>query len=126
MNYKEVFDAARRRPGMLGLDGSYVAASAFIAGCDAGNAWRLLDGFKEWLASELGEGRNLTWQALVLRHSLVGGSDQGLSRLSQGEADVVAVETLFRLLEEFWTARDASGLGWIFARYESIFEDRDG
>ena len=49
MNYRELFQQIRERPGMWGLDGSYGQFCAFLLGCDAGNAWPLLTGFREWL-----------------------------------------------------------------------------
>ncbi|WP_433183569.1 hypothetical protein [Actinoallomurus sp. CA-150999] len=124
MDYEEVFSLAHERPRMLGLDGSYAAAAAFVNGCDAGNAWRLLDGFSEWLAVELGEGANLSWQALVIRHAVsVGRWRSPSARLSDAE-NSVAVDTLFRLLREFLNVRNKDGLAKIFVRYSALFGDR--
>ncbi|GAA3688223.1 hypothetical protein GCM10022267_88710 [Lentzea roselyniae] len=122
MDYVETFRMARDRPRMLGLDGSFVAAAAFVNGCDAGNSWRLLDGFGEWLAAGLGDGANLSWQALVVRHSLPGGSPNSPAELVLGEQEnSVVVARLFELLEEFWDVRQKRGLAEIFAQYTKVF-----
>lgn len=121
MDYVEIFRMARDRPGMLGLDGSFVAAAAFVNGCDAGNSWRLLDGFGEWLATGLGDGANLSWQALVVRRSLLGGSPNSPAELVGEQENSVAVARLFELLEEFWDVRRKRGLAEIFAQYSKVF-----
>ncbi|UWS71482.1 hypothetical protein [Streptomyces noursei] len=121
MDYQDIFSLARERPRMLGLDGSFVTAAAFVGGCDAGNSWRLLDGFSEWLAVELGDGANLSWQALVIRHALPDGPRRSPSGPLDGEDNSMAVETLFRLLEEFWDIRERDGLSVIFARHSDAF-----
>ncbi|MGW7140666.1 hypothetical protein [Streptomyces xanthophaeus] len=121
MDYQEVFSLAHERPRMLGLDGSYVAAAAFVNGCDAGNSWRLLDGFSEWLAVELGDGANLSWQALVVRHALPNGLWKSPADPLGHEDNLAAVSTLFRLLGEFWGIRQRDGLAGIFSRYAEVF-----
>ncbi|SMD25207.1 hypothetical protein [Lentzea albidocapillata] len=121
MDYLEIFKMARDRPRMLGLDGSFVAAAAFVNGCDAGNSWRLLDGFREWLATGLGDGANLSWQALVVRHSLSGGSPNSPAELVGEGENSVAVARLFELLEEFWEVRQKRSLAGIFAQYTKVF-----
>lgn len=121
MDYQEIFGIAYERPRMLGLDGSYVAAAAFVTGCDAGNSWRLLDGFSEWLAVELGEGANLSWQALVLRHALPNGPWKSPAEPLGSDDNSKVVSTLFRLLNEFWDARESDGLAAIFSGYAEVF-----
>lgn len=121
MDYKEVFALACERPKMFGLDGSYVAAAAFVNGCDAGNDWRLLAGFREWLAVELQDGRNLSWQALVIRHAFPSGPWKSPTELLGNDDNSTAVGTLFRLLGEFWDFRQGSGLSEIFLRYFGVF-----
>ncbi|MFD9219524.1 hypothetical protein ACFWDI_05725 [Streptomyces sp. NPDC060064] len=101
MDFQELFRTARERPKMLGLDGSYVTVAAFVNGCDAGNSWRLLDGFAEWLAAELGEGTNLSWQALILRYALPNGPRPSPTSPLSARDNSRAVETLFRLLDEY-------------------------
>ena len=65
MDYPNLFTQIHRRPGMFGLDGSYGQYCAFINGLDAGNDWRLLTGFREWLVTRLEKGDNLGWPGLV-------------------------------------------------------------
>ncbi|WP_415940254.1 hypothetical protein [Streptomyces sp. 039-1] len=121
MDYQEIFVLARERPRMLGLDGSFMAAAAFVTGCDAGNSWRLLDGFSEWLSTELGDGANLSWQALVIRHALPNGPWKSPTDPLEGGDNSAAVEALFRLLGEFWDTRQKNGLAGIFAQYSDAF-----
>ncbi|WP_086668476.1 hypothetical protein [Lentzea kentuckyensis] len=121
MDYLDIFKMARERPRMLGLDGSFAAASAFVAGCDAGNSWRLLDGFSEWLAMNLGDGVNLSWQALVVRHAALGERVKSPGDISGNEENSAAVEVLFDLLVEFWNVRQEIGLAEIFAKHAEIF-----
>ncbi len=46
MNYRELFAAVQKRPGMFGLDGSFKQFCIFLEGCDAGTFWSLLAGFR--------------------------------------------------------------------------------
>lgn len=66
VSYRDLFTAVHRSPESYGLDGSYSQAVAFVLGCDAGNDWSLLLGFREWLATRLGCEANLAWPALVM------------------------------------------------------------
>ncbi|WP_147268083.1 hypothetical protein [Spongiactinospora rosea] len=124
MDYLEVFNIARQRPRMLGLDDSFLAATAFVAGCDAGNSWRLLDGFSEWLATNLEDGANLSWQALVIRHALPNFPQKYPAEPLGDEENVAAVEALFSLLAEFWDTREKDGLAEIFSRFSEVFGGR--
>lgn len=106
---------------MLGLDGSFMAAAAFVCGCDAGNSFRLLDGFREWLASKIGDGANLSWQSLVLRCAFP--SDRFSAGVPRDEdEEAIATETLFELIEEFFEIRQNDGLMNIFIEYAARFE----
>ncbi|MFB9832677.1 hypothetical protein ACFFNX_10810 [Actinoallomurus acaciae] len=122
MDYRELFRQAFRRPMMFGLDGSFAGATAFVNGCDAGNAWRLLDGFSEWLAVGLGHGQNLSWQALILRHALPDGPWGSPIAKLDNRRNGLAVNALFDLLNEFLEFRDENGLAVIFARYFEMFD----
>src|SRR2546429_8078719 len=55
-----------RRPGAYGLR-TFDQAAAFFTGFDAALEWKLLDGFREWLAAVAGAGANLTGAAWALR-----------------------------------------------------------
>lgn len=52
---------------MFGLDGSYVMYVAFLYGYREGSGDDLLARLKEKLVGDLGTGRNLGWDALLLR-----------------------------------------------------------
>jgi hypothetical protein len=122
MDYLDIFKMARERPRMLGLDGSFVAASAFVAGCDAGNSWRLLDGFSEWLATKLRDGANLSWQALVIRHAARNGVVKSSAGISDSDENSAVVDVLFDLLAEFWNERQKVGLAEIFMKNAEVFD----
>lgn len=103
MNYRELFTLVHRRPGMYGLDGSFKHFSIFVDGCDAGSSWTLLTGFREWLIVQVNDRDNLVWPALVLWLAFPSGK-----RPDELDANdnAVAVEMLFRLLDEFLELRE--------------------
>lgn len=96
----------------------YDVVSAFVLGCDAGNDWGLLAGFREWLILRLDGGNNLVWPALVLEIAFPGeGRSSAKLELPCGHHH--AVETLFDLLAEFLEVRNKrDGLREIFEKYE--------
>lgn len=121
MNYQELFALVHQRPGMYGLDGSFKHFCVFVMGCDAGTSWSLLTGFREWLIIQLGEEGNLGWEPLVELIALPSREEFGVP-LSAHE-DTVAVEALFRLLDEFLELRKHSqGLTKVFREYAALSE----
>ncbi|MFJ9792409.1 hypothetical protein [Streptomyces globosus] len=118
MEYRRLFADVRKRPGSYGLNGSFREVVAFINGCDAGNSWGLLVGFREWLALKADTEANLAWPFLILKIAKVAaaGSEVGLE-LSDSE-EVKALEVLFEELDSFLTARNGShGAAVVIAKY---------
>ena len=116
MNYRELFSLVHERPGMYGLDGSFKHFYIFVMGCDAGTSWSLLAGFREWLIVQLNEGDNLVWPALVELIALP--SRKQICEPLDADENTAAVETLFRLLDEFLELRKGyQGLPNIFQEY---------
>jgi hypothetical protein len=146
MNYRELFQQIRERPGMWGLDGSYGQFCAFLLGCDAGNAWSLLIGFREWLVVRFKESHrpdNVVWDGLILwlafpecwratplwadksvavyTLELPAGTRTDPSETNNHARR--AVELLFDLLDAFWEEREQfRGLTKIFAEYATWLE----
>ena len=95
---------ARKRPSLLGLDGSFGEYVAFLNGLDLGAGGRALEGFGEWVGRRTGhQGWELVWPLLVLREASVDRSAGAWHELT-AEDDARAAVTLFELLSEF--ARD--------------------
>jgi hypothetical protein len=91
---------------MYGLDGSFGQLVAFVVGLNAGNDSKLLTGFRESLVVRFDDGDNLSWPALVLRLAFPDETGAALhSRLVEPDRNRHAVETLFRLLDEFLARR---------------------
>jgi len=93
-----------RRPGAYGLR-TFDQAAAFFTGFDAALEWKLLDGFREWLAAETGSGANLTWPALALRLQ-----PERVEWLAPSDPSVVAEDSqmaaLFEALRRFLALRE--------------------
>lgn len=120
-HYQALLTAVRREPARHGVDGSFSAMTAFLLGLDAGNSWNMLTGFQEWLVVRLGQGHDLTWPLLV-RHLAPGGWSHPLTK----QADAAAVNTLHRLLRDFFTIRERpDGLASIFRDYQSWMVTQD-
>ncbi|MFG1761682.1 hypothetical protein [Micromonospora echinofusca] len=118
MDYRKLFADVHRRPGMFTLDGSFHDFTVFIRGCEAGNDWQLLAGFREWLVTRCGRGDNLIWEALVLHQAFPDGPPQREQLEAEAELNRVAVEALFRLLDEYLQRRtEHGGLANIFDEY---------
>jgi hypothetical protein len=147
MKYRELFQQIRKRPGMWGLDGSYGQYCAFLHGCDAGNAWSLLIGFREWLVVRFTEAHrpdNVAWSDLILwlafpeceratplwadpsvavyTHELPAGVRTDPPETNDHVRTVVAL--LFDLLDAFWEEKESfRGLSKIFAAYATWREN---
>jgi hypothetical protein len=105
VDYRKLFADVHRRPGLFGLDGSFHDFTVFIRGCEAGNDWQLLVGFREWLVARCGDGDNLVWESLVLRQAFPDGPPRREQLKADPELDRDAVETLFRLLDDYLRLR---------------------
>ncbi|MBV9855152.1 MAG: hypothetical protein JOY82_11650 [Streptosporangiaceae bacterium] len=117
-DYRKLFADIQERPNSYGLDGSYAQAVAFIMGCDAGNSWGLLTGFREWLAMKVGHGTNLGWPALVLRAAFPPPPVIVPADTLDETQEAHAVGTLFSLLDDFLETRSgSSGPALIFTEY---------
>jgi hypothetical protein len=118
MDYNSLFVNVRLRPQMYGLDGSFQEFCAFLNGVDAGNAWKLLVGFREMLVVKLGFGANLTWPALVVALSFPQTESGRRELLTNPDNNRTAVDMLFDTLAEFRqrTAQPA-GLLDVFEEY---------
>jgi hypothetical protein len=73
MDYRSLFADVRSRPGMFGLDGSFHDFTVFLRGCEAGNDWQLLAGFRESLVARCGRGNNRLLDEFLQRRGRHGG-----------------------------------------------------
>jgi hypothetical protein len=88
------------------LDGTFREISIFLDGVNTANDGSTLEGFREWLTVQAGEGHNLVWQALVLKLTFADRDTSVAAReLDQGD-DRLAVRTLFDLLDRYWSVRE--------------------
>ncbi|WP_157978990.1 MULTISPECIES: hypothetical protein [Nocardia] len=118
MDYRQLFVEISKRPGIYGLDGSFGQFVAFLNGVDAGNDWRLLTGFREWLVVRLGDGNNLVWSGLVLHLAFPSQQSGWRELVADPQDNRIAVDMLFGLLDEFLTRRTEHGeLVRIFDEY---------
>lgn len=117
MNYKELFADLKRYTGMY-IQESYGEASAFVYGCDAGNDFGLLLGFREWLIVRLDGYNNLAWHALVLLVAFPGENVLEEDIVASKERTRKAIDALCDLLIEFLQMRETrDGVHKIFEQY---------
>ena len=92
----------RRRPRMMGLDGSFREYVAFLNGLNAGTVQPLLPDFSELITGRSDQGGGtVAWFLLVLREA---GFDPWVTcdyRHLSDDEDVRATSTLFELLDEY-------------------------
>ncbi|MEU5266891.1 hypothetical protein [Amycolatopsis sp. NPDC021455] len=86
-----------RRPGAYGI-GNLEQALAFFDGFDTATEFAFLNGFREWLARNGGDGPNLTWNYQA--------SQLVARRLGTGAGDAERINEFFGLVREFLTAGD--------------------
>ncbi|WP_433271178.1 hypothetical protein ACQPZF_11720 [Actinosynnema sp. CS-041913] len=121
MHLQNLLKGVHARPGMYGLDGSYPAAVNFIRGCDFGNDFALLRGFREWLLVRLGYNSSLDWSALCLRLAFEVEESGRTTDPVSAEEHRRAVDTLFALVDGFLTdARDPHKLAAMYQEYQSL------
>ena len=127
MDYVNEFKQVRRHPGMYLHDRTFGEAYAFVLGCDAGNDYCLLDGFREWLIVKVDGYNNLAWSALVLHVAFPGHPNPQEAWRESEENNRVAFDALFSLLDEFFVAKGPrhEGLKEIYCRYQSWLEKQD-
>jgi hypothetical protein len=128
MNYRELFAALRKRPGIYGLDGSFAQFCIFLNGCNAATSWSLLAGFNEWLLVRYDEETSFGWTALIkclafperrrFDHETGAWLDRSPLDLRNASDNARAVDTLFQLLDEFLELRERpQGLMKIIREY---------
>jgi hypothetical protein len=101
MKYRTLFAEVHKRPGMYGVKDSFWAHVAFVRGVNFGTDRSLLTGFEEFLVPKVGGGTNLSWEALVLALAFPD-LDHGQNLVvDEPDRRPVAVDTMFRLLDEF-------------------------
>jgi hypothetical protein len=98
---------------------NYDAAAAFVSGWDFASDLGLLTGFREWLIVRLGTGNNLHWSALVLHVAFPKDADAQAAATRSAKAQRHAVDTLFKLIDEFDQVK-STGLGKVFIAYEKL------
>jgi len=127
MNSPAVFAGVRKRPDMYLPSATFDAAVSFVLGYDAAVSGGFLLGFREWLVTELNEGNNLSWPALVgqlIQRRLRASAPAG-GPLAPHEQHA-AIENLFGTIESFLEQRNqAGGARRIFAAYERWLEAQD-
>lgn len=126
MDYKQLFDGIRHRTSMYLRSGSYDSITAFVSGCDAGNDFCLLLGFREWLIVRANGGNNLSWEGLALEIAFPGHPSPSTAPELSPENNRIAIDVLFDLLDEFFEARGPRHeLAAIFRSYQEWLEKQD-
>jgi hypothetical protein len=106
---------------------TYEAAASFVLGYDTAVNGGLLFAFREWLITQLRDGNNLGWPALVLelikQRALVPASDEKSHAIDDERA---ALDGLFSIIETFLEERSqVGGARRIFAAYEKWLKEQD-
>jgi hypothetical protein len=110
MALPNIIEKVRDRPGMYVGCETFDGIVAFISGYDAALLNGFLVGFREWLIVRANDGSNLAWDGIL---TLLLSKSVDYKESSQKQPG------LFRLLEEFWAARNApDGLRRIYMEYE--------
>jgi hypothetical protein len=116
-----------RRPGMWFQPVGYDTAVAFLAGYDLACNGGVLVGFKEWLLPQLGYGSNRPWCVLArwLVMPPIRSKRQSLDA-ETAEAQRLAVERLFRLLEDFLKEREQpEGIRRVYLTYQQWLKTQE-
>ena len=118
MPLPQMLQDAIKHPSMYFLPVEFDAAASFLCGFDLGNNGLALVGFHEWLVTRFGRANNLAWPPLVL-HLAFPDAASPRDCLRDAAGQQLAIDTLFRLLAEFWHEREAhEGLRRIYLKYE--------
>jgi hypothetical protein len=119
MDYGALFRDVAQHTGMYLRGESYDEVVAFLLGCDAGNDWGLLAGFREWLVVKLDGPENLAWGVLVLDQVCPG--DRPLTP----DENRTAIAALIGFGTEFMEARkQRDGLARIFEQHHQLLQRR--
>ena len=118
-HHQEIFASVRRRTGMYLQQETYAVVAAFVLGFDQAYEGGVLVGFREWLATCLMVGSNLSWPALVLQASFPNTESPEDAVHANAKSERLAIETLFDLLDEFEKVRSKpNGLQDVFLAYQ--------
>ncbi|MFB7241299.1 hypothetical protein CW362_17045 [Streptomyces populi] len=96
---QDFWEDFKKYPGIFVARVNFESVTGFLSGYDVATAGDLLNGFQEWLATELGFGRNLNWVALVLNFAFPEGRP---TEPWSPEDDQHAVDQLLKLLDEYF------------------------
>jgi len=125
MPLPQSLERVRQHPGMYLSPVEFDVVAAFLQGFHVATCSGLLEGFREWLVVKLGHGSNLAWSQLAL-HLAFPDAPSPRQRLSEHGGQQHAVEVLFRLLEEYWQAKESpQGLRRIFVDYQHWIQRQD-
>jgi hypothetical protein len=125
MNSPSALKEIRSRPAMYFAPVDFDVAAAFVGGFDLASNGGALAGFEQWLIVRVGKGNNLAWSSLVL-HLIFPESRSPRQQLAEIDDHTDTVDKLFRILDEFWTDREApEGLRRILLRYESWLRQQE-
>jgi hypothetical protein len=127
MTFPPIFAELRKRPGMYLPAVTYEAAVSFVAGYDAALNGGLLWAFHEWLVTQVREGANRSWPALVRelieRSRRQSGPGEGSHTTDDHEA---AIDGLLSTIETFLHERSqVDGARRIFVAYERWLQEQE-
>lgn len=92
----------QKRPGMFGLNGTFLMYVAFLRGYEHAEEASWFRGFRDWLAEKYGDGFNLGWESLVVRAAFPGDPGQWIIfKTRDSQSDSLLVGKLFELLSEY-------------------------
>ena len=91
---------------------TYLAALAYVSGCDAATNYRLLDGFEEWLGEP-----SIAWWSTIASKRFPGLREDGrrYSNLTDNE-NAALIGDLFDVLARFLDEKRAVRLAWASIR----------
>lgn len=124
MDIHKLFNDFRQRPGMYTL-GSYSEAAAFVMGADMATGGDTLEGFREWLVVKNDGGNNLAWSALVLDLAFPKRSDPESAPGESSDANRIAIEKLFGLIDEFLEDKVDRGLDTLNEEYQAWLQAQE-
>jgi len=90
----------RKRPSMFGVDGSFGEYVAFFSGYEEASATGPLAGFREYVATAPGVGRNLGWPIMIMQLAGMGSVQMNYHDLGVHDNEQ-AVNVLFSKLRSF-------------------------
>jgi hypothetical protein len=125
MPFPQALERVRKSPGMYISPVEFDVMAAFLQGFHVATNGGLLQGFREWLVIKLDHGNNLAWSQLVL-HLAFPETPSPEHCLVQNGGQQRAIDVLFRLVEEFWQAKESPrGLRGVYVEYQHWLERQD-